>query len=137
MYDTSSSPFLFDHHHHHHHQRPEPQSSVYTTLTSKDYPEPVGPFQGTNAVEQFHNTCMIEISNEAPIVFTYNDLLAPNIIISPGRNPKVAAIIDWGPGWLVPCLLGILQGAVDKSESELLRRCLPRRLARELSADDS
>ncbi|GIJ83411.1 hypothetical protein Asppvi_002231 [Aspergillus pseudoviridinutans] len=63
-------------------------------------PKLVGPFQGTNAVEQFHNTCGIEISSDVPIVFTHNDFLAPNIMIPPGRNPKVAAIIDWAQaGW--------------------------------------
>ncbi|RHZ71791.1 hypothetical protein CDV55_105462 [Aspergillus turcosus] len=66
----------------------------------KDYPKLVGPFQGTNAVEQFHNTTGIEISSEVPIVFTHNDLLPSNIMITPGRNPKVAAIIDWAQaGW--------------------------------------
>ncbi|GAQ10346.1 hypothetical protein ALT_7667 [Aspergillus lentulus] len=66
----------------------------------KDYPDLAGPFQGTTAIEQFHNTCGINISSEVPIVFTHNDLLPPNIIISPGRDPKVAAIIDWGQaGW--------------------------------------
>ncbi|GIK04904.1 hypothetical protein Aspvir_009002 [Aspergillus viridinutans] len=65
-----------------------------------DRPGLVGPFQGTNAVEQFHHTCRIEISSEVPVVFTHNDLLPPNIIISSGRNPKVAAIVDWAQaGW--------------------------------------
>lgn len=35
-----------------------------------------------------------------PVVFTHNDLVPPNILLSPGPNPKVAAIIDWGQaGW--------------------------------------
>ena len=35
-----------------------------------------------------------------PIVFTHNDLCAPNVLLSRGTNPRVAAIIDWGQsGW--------------------------------------
>ncbi|WEW58270.1 hypothetical protein PRK78_003738 [Emydomyces testavorans] len=63
-------------------------------------PELIGPFQGANAVQQFQEACGIEISGEAPIVFTHDDLVAPNILLSPGPNPKVAAVIDWGQaGW--------------------------------------
>lgn len=33
-------------------------------------------------------------------MFTHDDLLAVNILLSPGLNPKVAAIIDWAQsGW--------------------------------------
>lgn len=33
-------------------------------------------------------------------MFTHNDLVAPNILLSPGPDPKVAAIIDWNQsGW--------------------------------------
>ena len=57
-------------------------------------------FQGENAIKQFHDACRIEIRDEIPIVFTHGDLLAPNTILTPGPNPKVAAIIDWGQaGW--------------------------------------
>lgn len=64
------------------------------------YPELVGPFQGVNAVQQFQDACRIEISDDTPVMFTHNDLVAPNILLSPGSNPKVAAIIDWGQaGW--------------------------------------
>ncbi|POR33125.1 Uncharacterized protein TPAR_06647 [Tolypocladium paradoxum] len=65
-----------------------------------DYPQLAGPFQGANAVQQFQDACGIEISGDVPIVFTHDDLLAPNILLTPGPNPKVAAIIDWGQaGW--------------------------------------
>ncbi|KAK2005649.1 kinase-like protein [Colletotrichum eremochloae] len=64
-------------------------------------PEVRGPFVGPNAVQQFQDACEIGINGEARIVFTHNDLVAPNIILSLGQNPKVAAIIDWGQsGWL-------------------------------------
>lgn len=34
------------------------------------------------------------------MVFTHDDLVPPNIILSPGPNPVVAAVIDWGQaGW--------------------------------------
>ncbi|KAK9318377.1 hypothetical protein V1522DRAFT_396820 [Lipomyces starkeyi] len=54
------------------------------------------PFQGINAVQQFQDTCGIEISSDVPIIFTHDDLVPPNILLSPGPNPKVAAVIDWG-----------------------------------------
>ncbi|KAK1573882.1 uncharacterized protein LY79DRAFT_615863 [Colletotrichum navitas] len=51
-----------------------------------------GPFVGSNAVKQFQDACGIDIDGEA---------LAPNITLSLGKNPKVAAIIDWRQaGWL-------------------------------------
>jgi Phosphotransferase enzyme family len=65
-------------------------------------PELAGPFQGENAVQQFQDACGIEISSEAPIVFTHNDLVPPNILLSLGPNPNVAAIIDWGQAGLYP-----------------------------------
>lgn len=66
----------------------------------KHYPNVAGPFCGSNAVEQFHSACDMETSDNTPIVFTHNDLLPPNIMISPGPNPKVAAIVDWTQsGW--------------------------------------
>lgn len=60
-----------------------------------------GPFHGMNAVKQFQDSCGIEIHGEqAPIVFTHNDLVAPNILLSLGPNPKVVAILDWAQaGW--------------------------------------
>ncbi|RAL01363.1 aminoglycoside phosphotransferase family protein [Aspergillus ibericus CBS 121593] len=64
------------------------------------HPDLTGPFLGGDAVEQFQNACGIYIDIDTPVVFTHNDLLPPNIIISPGANPKVAAIIDWAQaGW--------------------------------------
>lgn len=59
-----------------------------------------GPFHGADAVQKFQNGCDIEIDDEVPVVFTHDDLVPPNIILSPGPNPRVAAIIDWGQaGW--------------------------------------
>jgi hypothetical protein len=44
--------------------------------------------------------CGIEISGDVPIIFTHDDLVPPNILLSPGPNPKVASVIDWGQaGW--------------------------------------
>jgi len=34
------------------------------------------------------------------VVFAHNDLVPPNILLSSGPNPVVAAVIDWGQsGW--------------------------------------
>jgi Phosphotransferase enzyme family len=64
------------------------------------HPELTGPFQGANAVQQFQEACGINIGGEVPIVFTHDDLVPPNILLSPGPSPKVAAIVDWGQaGW--------------------------------------
>ncbi|KAB8257153.1 phosphotransferase enzyme family protein [Aspergillus pseudonomiae] len=64
------------------------------------HPEISGPFQGANAVQQFQDACGIEISEDVPIVFTHDDLVPPNILLSPGPNPRVVAVIDWGQaGW--------------------------------------
>ncbi|RSM14091.1 hypothetical protein CDV31_005553 [Fusarium ambrosium] len=63
-------------------------------------PERVGPFLGADAVQKFHDTCGINISDDTPIVFTHNDLCPPNILLSRGPNPKVVGILDWGQsGW--------------------------------------
>lgn len=65
------------------------------------HPELQGPFLGADATQQFHNACHIELSGDMPIVFTHNDLCPPNILLSPGENTKVVAIIDWNQsGWL-------------------------------------
>ncbi|ODA77339.1 hypothetical protein RJ55_06967 [Drechmeria coniospora] len=59
-----------------------------------------GPFQGEDAVRQLQSACYMDIDGEDAIVFTHGDLIAPNILLSAGRNPKVAAVIDWGQaGW--------------------------------------
>ena len=62
-----------------------------------------GPFQGANAVQQFQDACGIEIDTEhqqIPIVFTHDDLVAPNILLSAGPSPSVVGIIDWAQsGW--------------------------------------
>lgn len=59
------------------------------------HPSLAEPFQGANAVEQLHDACGIKIDCKTPIVFTHDDLLPPNIVLSKGPSPKVAAIIDW------------------------------------------
>ncbi|RAH54992.1 phosphotransferase family protein [Aspergillus piperis CBS 112811] len=67
-----------------------------------DRPELVGPFQGEDAVKQLQDACGIEIDDDlvSPIVFTHNDLISPNIMITPDPNPKVAALNDWAQsGW--------------------------------------
>ncbi|KAH8435331.1 uncharacterized protein LDX57_012960 [Aspergillus melleus] len=59
-----------------------------------------GPFYGADAVQEFQNGCDIEIDGEVPVVFTHDDLVPQNILLSPGPSPVVAAIIDWGQsGW--------------------------------------
>lgn len=64
------------------------------------HPENAGPLQGLNAVQQFQDACGIEINEEAPVVFTHDDLIPPNILLSSGPNPRVAAVIDRGQaGW--------------------------------------
>ncbi|KND93233.1 hypothetical protein TOPH_02478 [Tolypocladium ophioglossoides CBS 100239] len=74
----------------------QPLSEIFL----ESHPELAGPFQGDNAVQRFQDASGIEISGDVPIVFTHDDLVAPNILLSPGSNPKVAAIIDWGQaGW--------------------------------------
>ena len=63
-------------------------------------PKYQGPFYGVNAIQQLQEACRIETNPEAPITFTHNDLVPPNILLTPGPNPKVAAIIDWAQsGW--------------------------------------
>lgn len=44
-------------------------------------PERVGPFLGADAVQKFHETCGIDISDDIPIVFTHNDLCPPQYTI--------------------------------------------------------
>jgi hypothetical protein len=35
-----------------------------------------------------------------PIVFTHADLVACNILVTPGKNPRVATVVDWAQaGW--------------------------------------
>ncbi|KEY74745.1 hypothetical protein S7711_10092 [Stachybotrys chartarum IBT 7711] len=59
-----------------------------------------GPYRGQNAVEQLHQACSLDIRNDVPIVFTHNDIAPPNILLTPGPIPKIAAIIDWTQsGW--------------------------------------
>ncbi|ROT40434.1 hypothetical protein SODALDRAFT_338227 [Sodiomyces alkalinus F11] len=64
------------------------------------HPELTGPFQGDNAAQEFQDACGIDIANGTAIVFTHDDLVAPNIILSPGPKPRVKAVIDWAQaGW--------------------------------------
>ncbi|KAJ5888301.1 phosphotransferase enzyme family protein [Penicillium taxi] len=64
------------------------------------HPELARPFQGANAVQQFQEACEIEINVEMSIMLTHDDIAPPNIILSSGPNPKVAAVIDWAQaGW--------------------------------------
>ena len=59
-----------------------------------------GPFYGADAVQKFQDGCDIEIDGEVSVVFTHDDLVPPNILLSPGPNPAVAAVLDWGQaGW--------------------------------------
>lgn len=65
-------------------------------------PELQGPFAGPDAVQKFQDACDLDISGDihTPILFTHNDVCPPNILLSPGPNPKVIAIIDWNQsGW--------------------------------------
>lgn len=63
-------------------------------------PQLAGPFLGANAVQQFQDPCGIAITSEEPIMFTHNDLVPLNILLTPGPNPKIATIIDWAQaGW--------------------------------------
>lgn len=77
----------------------QPLKDIFLT----HHPALNGPYRGPNAIDQFQETCGLWITNDinpTPIVFTHNDLLPPNILISPGPNPKVTAIIDWAQaGW--------------------------------------
>ncbi|EEU34230.1 uncharacterized protein NECHADRAFT_85499 [Fusarium vanettenii 77-13-4] len=76
--------------------RKRPLNDIFVT----GQPDRVGPFLGPDAVQEFHNTCGIDISSEIPIVFTHNDFCPPNILLSRGPSPKVVGIIDWGQsGW--------------------------------------
>ncbi|KAJ6180469.1 phosphotransferase family protein [Penicillium mononematosum] len=60
----------------------------------------LGHFKVQMPFRQFQDACGIEIYSDVPIVFTHNDLVPPNIFLSPGLNSKVAAIIDFGQaGW--------------------------------------
>ncbi|KAJ5928402.1 hypothetical protein N7466_007358 [Penicillium verhagenii] len=64
------------------------------------YVDLAGPFHGADAVQKFQNGCDIDIDGDVSVVFTHDDLVPPNIMLSPGPNPEVAAIIDWGQaGW--------------------------------------
>ncbi|KAJ5135168.1 uncharacterized protein N7515_004446 [Penicillium bovifimosum] len=59
-----------------------------------------GPFHGADAVQKFQEGCYIQIDGDVPVVFTHDDLVPPNIMLSSGPNPKVVAVIDWGQaGW--------------------------------------
>ena len=61
-----------------------------------DHPEIAGPFQGANSVQHFQDACDIDIKEDVLIVFTHDDIVPPNIILTSGLNPRVAAAADWG-----------------------------------------
>ncbi|KAJ0413504.1 kinase-like domain-containing protein [Aspergillus carlsbadensis] len=64
------------------------------------HPALQGPYHGTDAVHRFHQGCDIDIPGDIPVVFTHNDLVPPNILLTPGPNPRIAAVIDWAQaGW--------------------------------------
>ncbi|KAK9854401.1 hypothetical protein MYU51_004419 [Penicillium brevicompactum] len=64
------------------------------------HPDLAGPFYGADAVQKFQDGCGIEIDGNVPVVFTHDDLVPPNIMLSSGPNPVVAAVIDFGQsGW--------------------------------------
>ena len=66
----------------------------------RDRPELAGPFDGPDAVRQFQELCGIDIDVDTLVCFTHADLVPPNILLTSGTNPRVAAIIDWGQsGW--------------------------------------
>ncbi|KAH7150465.1 kinase-like domain-containing protein [Dactylonectria estremocensis] len=90
------------------------QPLLDTIFTSTSSPT-AGPFHG---VSEFHDwftsttgpadTCGKKtphpyrtfLPDEVPVVFTHGDLHPSNIIISPGPNPKIAAVVDWQQaGW--------------------------------------
>lgn len=65
-----------------------------------DRPQLRGPWRGRTAVRDFHKACGIELSDDVPIVFTHADLVACNVLVTPGRRPRVAAVLDWAQaGW--------------------------------------
>ena len=75
-----------------------------------------------DSLDQFQDACRIEIGGEAPIVFTHDDLVSPNILVLPGLDPKVAAVIDWvQAGWYPTYVLGVLQGATGVATSGTLQ----------------
>ncbi|UNI16622.1 hypothetical protein JDV02_003045 [Purpureocillium takamizusanense] len=63
-------------------------------------PKLTGPFQGAEAVQQLQEACDIHIGTDEQTAFTHNSLVAPNILLSPGPQPHVAAVVGWGQaGW--------------------------------------
>ncbi|KAI0967803.1 kinase-like domain-containing protein [Xylaria arbuscula] len=73
----------------------QPLRDIFFTLNA----ETVGPFQGANAVQQFQDALGIDIADPGPVVFTHNDLVACNILVT-RKTARIAAIVDWGQaGW--------------------------------------
>ncbi|KAI1307495.1 kinase-like domain-containing protein [Xylaria venustula] len=73
----------------------QPLRDIFFTLNA----EVVGPFQGVNAVQQFQDALGIDIADPGPVVFTHNDLVACNILVTK-ETARIAAIVDWGQaGW--------------------------------------
>ncbi|KAI3343332.1 kinase-like domain-containing protein [Ustulina deusta] len=73
----------------------QPLNDIFFTLNA----EVIGPFQGTDAVQQFQNVVGIDVASPGPIVFTHNDLVACNILVAK-TSARLAAVVDWGQaGW--------------------------------------
>lgn len=68
----------------------QPLNDIFFCMT----PRLAGPFYSDDAVRNFHKRCDMDIDGDVPTVFTHADLVHPNIILSPGKYPVVAAIID-------------------------------------------
>lgn len=66
----------------------------------RDRDDSRGPWSGSNAVQVFQDAGYIDIDGETPILFTHDDLVPCNILVTNGPNPRVAAVIDWAQaGW--------------------------------------
>lgn len=73
----------------------QPLNDIFFTLNELV----VGPFEGTDAVQQFQRELDIDVASPGPIVFTHNDLVACNILVAK-TSAKLAAVVDWGQaGW--------------------------------------
>ncbi|KAI1256733.1 hypothetical protein MGN70_001859 [Eutypa lata] len=110
--------------------RKQPLSDIFFN-SRPDLGQKKGPFEGTNAAQKFHDACYIEISpvqtpSASDIVFTHNDLVACNILVTKGPNPKLAAVIDWAqagwyPGYWEYCKSRYIDVPDDKQFTEALQ----------------
>ncbi|KAK5630508.1 hypothetical protein RRF57_006223 [Xylaria bambusicola] len=61
--------------------------------------ETVGLFRGIDAVQQYQDAVRLYLASPEPIVFTYNDLVACDILVEK-TSVKLAAAVDWAQaGW--------------------------------------